>query len=241
MSMECPKCSTRAWSARCPECGFQLLPDGPSAGSSFELEVRPLPLSAARPTTALSGLAPRAQVARPPGSSVAPLMLARPWDRKLAFGWLLVFALCELVALRTAHQFALPVRLLFAVVGIAPLYAAFCFALNKTTLFVGSGWLEIVRVPLPAGGNKRIPLHDITQIFVRTTFHTRRKHRWMRYGSSHEDYFRYHVMAELLGVDELKLLGDFADVDEARSIERRLEHHLGITDDPTRSLSERRA
>lgn len=233
MSMECPKCRTRAWAARCPDCGYQLLPeDGAVAPTSFELDVKPAPARRASATMAVTGMAPRARALRPPAASVAPLTLERPWDRRLAWGWGIVGILMPIASLRGTAQ--LPLRVGLAAVGVAFIYAALCFAFNGTTLRIASGRLFVVRGPLPAGGNQRIPLDDVEQIFVRMTQHSRRKYPWMRYWSPREHYLRYHVVVHLTDGDERKLVGDFEDVYEARQFERTLEDHIGITDDPMR-------
>ncbi len=235
--MECPKCRTRAWSARCPECDFQLLPDSPSGagGASFELDVRAPPTRAAQPPMAVTGVAPRAPRARPPAGSVPPLTLERRWSRGPAWGWGLIGGALVIAAARTAAGH-LPMRVAVGLLGLGLLYVALCFALNTTTLRIQAGRLAVVRGPIPAGGNRDIRLDDIAQVFVRRTHHSRRKYPWMRYWSPREHYLRYHVLADLAGSGEVELVGDFEEVQDALRYERTLESHIGITDDPMRSL-----
>ena len=147
--------------------------------------------------------------------------------------------LLEVVAARAA---APPLaRVALALFGLLATYGGLCYALNKTTLAVAGGLLSVTRGPLPVGGEKRLVLDEITQIFVRTRFLVRRKNPWMGTWSPREEVLRYQVVAELADGRELRLLGDLEDVDEARRFERTLERHIGITDDPMRSLAERRA
>ena len=201
--------------------------------------VRRAPVRVEPPPMAMTGIAPRAHVVRPKGSSVGPLTIERAWDRQFAWAWVVIGLLLEVVAARAA---APPLaRVALALFGLLATYGGLCYALNKTTLAVAGGLLSVTRGPLPVGGEKRLVLDEITQIFVRTRFLVRRKNPWMGTWSPREEVLRYQVVAELADGRELRLLGDLEDVDEARRFERTLERHIGITDDPMRSLAERRA
>lgn len=229
--MECPKCGARSWSARCEGCGFQLLPDAPPT-SSLQLAAPAAP--APRP--------PRA-VAQPwrqrPLSTVGPLELSRGWDRR-AGAFALLFAIALAIAGLRGHA-ALPLRVVLAVAGLCLAYVSVAALVNSTTVAVAAGWLTVSHGPLPLKPGRRVPLGSVTQIFVRTTFHSRRKHPSLGHWSPREDYLLYHVVADLADGGELPLLGSIDDVSHARRLERLLEDHLGIVDDPMRSLSERRA
>lgn len=174
---------------------------------------------------------------RPPASTLAPLTLERPWQRRgVAWG----FCGAALIAASFGPRAAPALRTGFLLVGVWMVYAGLTYLLNRTQIAVRGGRLLVLRGPLPVPGNRSLAADDITQIFVRTTFHTRRKYPGWRL-SPLVEYMLYHVCADMADGNTVKLIGDFERIDDARAIEQALEAHIGITDDPTRSLSERRA
>ncbi|MFO0547982.1 MAG: hypothetical protein U0271_06320 [Polyangiaceae bacterium] len=241
MSMECPKCGRRSWGARC-DCGFQLLPESLPARSSpaplaLEIDASRNPPPPTHVPMAMSGVLGAVVRRRPPASSLAPLSIERPWQRRGA-AWGLFGA--ALIAAAFGPRTTPTWRSALLVFGVSMVYAGFTYLVNRTEVAIRGGRLLVLRGPLPVPGNRNLAVDDVVQIFVRTTFHSRRKYPGWRY-SPRVEYMLYHVCADLADGATVKLIGDFEQVDDARSIEQTLEAHIGITDDPTRSLSERRA
>lgn len=238
MSLECPTCFTRSWSARCTNCGFALLPGAEPVrvvdAPSLELDVQAAPPVV--PEMAVSGRAPLRQVPRPPGRTLPSLELAVAWTRDPAG----LFGLIAVVAVLLAVQQHQRVAVAFAcgLVAIAATWTALAFALNTRIVTVAKGRLRARHVPVPVFGDHDVDVDKVEQIFVRTVFGTRRKHRWMGVWSPLEDFVVYSVHADVDG-KEIQLFSGLGDVSLARRFEQKLESHIGITDDPSRSLAER--
>ncbi len=162
------------------------------------------------------------------------------WQRELgAFFGLLAVAFGVALARAGSLGRGLGVTIICGLIAVAATWGALAFALNNTLVQVNKGRLLVRHTPIPVPGNKDVDVDKVSQVFVRTVFGTRRKHRWMGVWSPYEDFIVYSVHADV-GDREITLLNDIHDVARARSFEQKLESHIGITDDPGRSLSERR-
>jgi len=230
--MECPKCEARSWGARCVECGEQLIPDSLQTTTGLALDVRPVARAAAHVSTDLPG--GRDSVVTPPRRSPTDfplLVLSYRWSER-AWHLMLIAAVLFLCGLRLPLLPRLGVGALVAVC----LYAAAAYRLNATTFRVEKRTLHIESGPLPWRRARQLPIADIDQIFVRTTYGSKRENPFNEWNKARVVVTTYGVVAALRVGGEVTLLSGRDDIGEAISLERRLETHLGIVDDGTRSV-----
>lgn len=102
--------------------------------------------------------------------------------------------------------------------GVAATLAYFglCVLVNVTEYRIEDGWLSVRHGPLPWPGNVRIPTDRILQISTRV--HHSRHH------------LSYSLWATVAGRSSVRLAEGIRSPDEARSVERAIERHLGIED-----------
>lgn len=108
-------------------------------------------------------------------------------------------------------------------VGLGLLYACLLMFFNSTLVRVSFGELEIRSGPLPVPGNRRIPLDEIAQLYVR---HDQKK------GSEGNTSHTYPLLARLKDGQEVPLLPRNSELAVARALEQLVEEHLGIRDEP---------
>jgi hypothetical protein len=114
--------------------------------------------------------------------------------------------------------------LLHTAVGIGLAYYTLAGLLNRTTVRVEQGLLEIHHHPLPWFGNKRLQATDIEQIYCRERIHHG------RHGVSRT----YEVHAMMRDAVKEKLLSRLNEPEQVLYIEQELERFLGIRDGPVR-------
>lgn len=110
--------------------------------------------------------------------------------------------------------------LLHTAVGIGVAYGTAAGFLNTTVIRAGQGMLEVTHGPLPWGGNKSLPSHDIQQLFCC-------EHR---HHSKNGVHYTFEVLAVSRNQAKDKLLDGLDDADQALFIEQELERFLGLKD-----------
>lgn len=101
-------------------------------------------------------------------------------------------------------------------------YALTCNLVNETEYLIDGGMLRVRHRPLPWPGETRVPLRDCRQLFVERRVTEGRE--------------RYDLLA-VLGEGRIVLvMDDLERYEQAQFIERELEAHLGIENDPTLDL-----
>lgn len=104
-------------------------------------------------------------------------------------------------------------------------YAGLIGFTNRTRIHVDGEALSVVHGPFPMFGTKdwRVPRGDVEQLFVQTV-----SHRGARGGSQLE----HRLCAALADGRRITLVPGVERIAQALFLERKLEAHLGITDDP---------
>lgn len=122
-------------------------------------------------------------------------------------------------------DFGAVVMLLFPVIhlaiGVGLTYFVISTFVNRTSLLVALGQLEIKHGPLPWPGNCVINVVDIEQFFCVEKFGSRK---------SRQSSFELHVL--LRSGEKKKLLSAITEEEFALFLEQTLETHLGIEDRP---------
>ncbi len=108
-------------------------------------------------------------------------------------------------------------------VGVGLTWYVVAGMVNRTTLTVRDGELQIDHGPIPWPGKKRVPTAEIAQLYF--VQHVRRGNK----GSTTITY-QLHMM-QTDGVTR-KLATGLDDPEYARFLEHRIEHHLGLQDRP---------
>jgi len=103
-------------------------------------------------------------------------------------------------------------------VGVGLTYLVIAMFLNKTVIRVTSGDLSVTHGPLPFGGNCRLSVADLKQVFCVEKRH-RRKH-----GCG----YTYTVEALKHDHSKLTLVSNLEELDQALFIEQQVEQHLKI-------------
>ena len=102
-------------------------------------------------------------------------------------------------------------------VGISFTYAVLARFMNRTTVKLNDGWLDIVHYPLPWRGNRRMHAQEIHQLFC----------DW----SKSRDDVHYHLSAVLRDGRRIRLL-NLPALADARFLEQQIESRLGIIPQP---------
>jgi hypothetical protein len=232
MVIDCPRCGGRVAAehvnvahlvAKCLPCDDVF---------TFEPQMRPTSEDLARPPSitvspegiaeATTGTIYRNVAARGPlrltyrtkrRSGLAVLAFSLVWSEPLV-SWYT----------RVISEGAPTSELLFPIVhvagGVFLFYTGIALLINSTVVSIDSSHLRVRHGPIPWPGNLDVKVYDLRQLFVRA--HQSRK-----------GDITYSVDADVAGID-VRLLGRI-DQHEARFIERTLERHLAIVDDPGRN------
>jgi hypothetical protein len=107
-------------------------------------------------------------------------------------------------------------------VGVGLTYSTVAGLLNRTTIRVADGVLEVKHGPIPWRGNLRVPVAALRQLYLRTTTHRGKN------GVSHT----WDVRAETEDQASIALVSKLPRRDQAEYIEWAIEQHLGIEDQP---------
>ncbi len=136
-------------------------------------------------------------------------------------GFLVLWYAIALLAGGSLAMWLLPLPQVF--IGIALFYWSLSAIVNRTFLSIDGTHLRLRVGPMPWPGALDIELARLRQLFVRQRQHTARNSSWVT----------YTVTADVDGVD-VPLLAKLRSRDEARYIERTIERHLAIVDQPGR-------
>jgi len=118
-----------------------------------------------------------------------------------------------------------PERLLFGLlvphvwVGVGLAYYCLALFLNSTTVNFTNGTLHVTHGPLPWWGKRRLPVRDLSQLFVVE-----------KRGS--KGRITFELCGLLADGKRVSILSGLSDEAEARFLEVRLEQVLGIVDRP---------
>ncbi|QDU39478.1 hypothetical protein Mal4_38230 [Maioricimonas rarisocia] len=103
-------------------------------------------------------------------------------------------------------------------VGLGLLYACLLMLFNQTIIRISYGNMSIHHGPIPAPGNRTIPVDDIDQLYIK------HKRSQGKNGTSHQ----YPLLARLKSGQEVNLLPRHSELDVSRAVEHLVESHLGI-------------
>jgi hypothetical protein len=92
---------------------------------------------------------------------------------------------------------------------------------NKSVIRAAGGELSVTHGPFPWGGNHRLPIDDVRQVYC-----TEKSHR-----GKHGHRFSYAVNILRQDNTKLKFLPSVQEMDEALFIEQKLKEHLGLSDE----------
>lgn len=104
--------------------------------------------------------------------------------------------------------------------GLVIIYRALTGIFNRTIIRIANGKLSVRHGPIPAFGNQDIELSDLRQLYTVTKARSK--------GAS---TYEVHALAAM--GPTIKLVSGLSDAQQAVYIERTLEDHLRIEDDPT--------
>lgn len=107
-------------------------------------------------------------------------------------------------------------------VGVGLTYSTLAGLLNRTTIRVADGMLEVKHGPIPWRGNVRVPVAALRQLYLRRTEHRGES------GVSHT----WDVRAETEDEASIALVSRLSQREQAEYIEWAIEQHLGIEDHP---------
>ncbi len=149
--------------------------------------------------------------------AVLPLLLfCAVWD-----GFLIVWYSIASNTNGPAMMFLFP--LIHVAVGIAMTYFALALLLNTTTIQVTPDSLVIRHGPLPWPGARSLDPAALTQLYCRQK---------TRHGENGRVHHTYSLVADTLDGKTVKLLTGLDQPEQAIFLEHRLEHWLGIEDNP---------
>ena len=107
---------------------------------------------------------------------------------------------------------------LHTAVGLGLIYYTLVTIFNKTTITVGSGYLDVRSRPFPTRGSKGLSSLDIEQVYCRQKFVGR--------GGSHYEVY----VVNKKNKRNIKLISDLPEYDQAAYIEYELETKLDLRD-----------
>ncbi len=175
----------------------------------------------------------RPEVAKPKNTKIEErmdgLVITRRWLGPMAFVTL-VFAVIwngfmivwNGIALTQGIWIMAAFGVIHTGVGLFLIYSVLGMFLNSTVIRVSRGLLEVRIGPLPWKGNKRISVHDVTQLYCQE------KISHGKNGSS----VSYKVEVVLSGNKRETLVEGLSSADEALFVEQQLEKYLGLADTP---------
>lgn len=239
MQVTCPKCGMAIPAedvnvarivAKCRPCGVVF---------NFEEQLA-LPKAAAKP--------PITRVALPPGidlqlserAAIAPaspyraglratrdLTLTRRWFNASAIslllfsvGWFSFLGFWYTTAFKDDAPwifFVFP--LLHVAAGFLVAHRALAGLLNTTTIRIADGRLTVHHGPIPTWGNRDIALSDLRQLYTVT-----------KTSSKSADTYELHAITAV--GPTVELMSGLTEMQQALYVERTIEDHLGIEDDP---------
>ncbi|TVS10630.1 MAG: hypothetical protein EA424_24990 [Planctomycetaceae bacterium] len=219
----------------CKNCGASLQPEN----LSMQLLIARCPhcdavfaiTDASRTPSATSEL-PRQPVAMPRQIQVLDqgygLEIRRSWFTPMLFflvffciiwnGFMVVW---HVISLSTGMWLMSCFGLVHTAVGIGLAYVTIAGFVNQTVIRVGQGMLTVQHGPLPWGGNKTVPSHEIKQLYCKE--HVQR--------SQNSNSLTYSVEMILDNGRETLVKG-LHECDQAIYIEQELERFLKIEDKP---------
>lgn len=103
--------------------------------------------------------------------------------------------------------------------GFMILHRALTGLLNTTTIRIANGRMTVRHGPIPTFGNREIALGDLRQLYTVT--------------KTKNDNTTYELHAITAVGPTVKLMSGLTEVQQALYVERVVEDHLGIEDDPT--------
>lgn len=104
--------------------------------------------------------------------------------------------------------------------GVAIIYGGLTGLLNRTTVRVANGRLTVRHGPIPAFGNRDIAVSDLLQLYTVT-----------KTGSKGSKTHELHALPSF--GPTIKLMSGLTDMQQAVYVERTVEDHLRIEDDPS--------
>ncbi len=144
--------------------------------------------------------------------AVALLVFACLWDGFMVF-W---FG----IAIRHGQWPMAAFGSLHALVGLGLSYWVAALFVNRTTVTVLHGQLEISHGPLPVPGNRCLPAQDLEQLY------TRQRVSHSKNGTS----ISYELRASRRDGTDIKLIGGLDAEEQAAYMEQQIEAFLGIKD-----------
>ena len=114
-------------------------------------------------------------------------------------------------------MFVFPIAHLAVGVGIT--YSALCGLLNRTVIQIKDGVLSVRHGPIPARGNRTIPVHEVRQLYTEEVVGSK--------GAK-----TYKLNAVVASGSAHALASDLSNPQQALFIERAVEDHLGLADQP---------
>lgn len=205
--------------------------DGKAPGRMMQLIQRMVELAQQQSRHELPPAGPREVVQLPRGMALdrgSDLVITRRWLSSLAF-FLLFFTLLWdgfmgifLYSLASVDDSGFPwFSLLHLAVGAGLTYAVVCQFVNRTTVTVRAGQLEVKHGPLWWPGHKNLDARSLRQVYVR---------KKVSHSSKGGTSVAYEV--EYVAADGRtgSLLGELPRPEQALFIEQQLESFLGIED-----------
>lgn len=197
----------------CPRCGFNLkikkseVWDKSQVKPSSQVQVR---RGAGELQIDLRWLSP---------SSGVYFLFTLAWNGFMAFVISLMYLNPEKIV---SPKLALVVIGFFSLIGISLAYGALCELLNTTTLLIKNRRLVIFTRPISTSPIQSYNLDEIANISVERSVQSRNKKK---------KFFRYALNVNLK-VGKKKHLYRARDLNEALYVEKLLEEHLTLKDDP---------
>lgn len=111
----------------------------------------------------------------------------------------------------------------FGLIAVGNAFYLLASFFNATDVFASKQLLEIKNGPVPWIGNKKLNSQEITQLYVKKVVK----------GSREKPRVSFEVRIIDPNANDTKLVSGFTIRDQAAFIEQKIEHYLGIIDDPT--------
>lgn len=240
MKVICPSCSEAVpvedvnvvkIVAKCRSCNSVFKFDdqlGPSPTPAPRLAKVPVPLPAGLTLVEGTESAPVGEDYRTaPGSRVRGLRITRRWfgpqhvfTAFFCIAWDSFLVFWYGIAFKTHApwlMFVFPIAHL--AVGVGLTYSAIAGIFNKTVIEVRDGKLTVRHGPIPVWGNRTIPVEDVRQLYTEEIVGSK--------GAK-----SYTLQAILAQGPTVALAKDLKNPQQALFIERTVEEHLDIADEP---------
>lgn len=109
--------------------------------------------------------------------------------------------------------------MVYNLLAVAGNYLALAVLLNRTHVSIRGGFLRVVQLPLPCARSMRVPAAEVDQIFTRADYQERQVRRC-------------HVCVRRRDGRYFTLVKNLRRLEQALFLERAVEIHLGIPDEP---------